>query len=96
MVDQREVEQAVYRLAPAGTKEVADLIGISRRSADLHLTLLDRHEKIWSKKVGPTKVWMHPRIMADPDPDRDTSAEEVPPRIFGAIYRESGRRSRFE
>jgi hypothetical protein len=87
MADQREMEQAVYRLAPAGTQEIADLIGISRQAADQRLRVLDYREHIWSKKVGPTKVWMHPRIMDDPDPERDTSAEDLEPRIFGDIYR---------
>lgn len=89
MADQQEVEQAVYRLTPAGTQEVAELIGISRQCMDARLRALDARENIWSKKVGPTKVWMHPRIMPDPDPDRDTSANGVRSRIFGDIYRVS-------
>lgn len=87
MADQREVEQAVYRLCPAGTQEVADLIGLSRQATALRLRALEYREHIWSKKVGPTMVWMHPRIMDDPDPERDTSAEDVAPRVFGDIYR---------
>lgn len=89
MADQREVEQAVYRLCPAGTQEVAELIGISRQAAAHRLRALDHRENIWSKKVGPTMVWMHPRIMDDPDPERDTSATDVVPRIFGDVYRAS-------
>ena len=89
MADQKEVEQAVYRLTPAGTQEVADLIGLSRQCTDARLRALDYREKIWSKKVGPTMVWMHPRVMRDPDPDRDTSAENVKSRIFGDVYRSS-------
>lgn len=87
MADQREVEQAVYRLTPAGTQEVAELIGISRQAAGHRLHALDHHENIWSKKVGPTMVWMHPRVMPDPDPERDTSADDVIPRVFGDVYR---------
>ena len=87
--DQREVEQAVYRATPAGTKEIADLIGLSQQCTAARLRALDVREKIWSKKVGPTMVWMHPRVMPDPDPDRDTSAEDVPGRIFGDVYRAS-------
>lgn len=89
MADQREVEQAVYRLCPAGTQEVADLIGLSRQATALRLQVLDHREHIWSKKVGPTMVWMHPRIMDDPDPEHDTSAEDVAPRILGDLYRAS-------
>jgi hypothetical protein len=89
MADQREVEQAVYRLCPAGTQEVADLIGLSRQATAHRLRSLDHHEHIWSKKVGPTMVWMHPRLMEDPDPERDTCAEDIAPRIFGDIYRAS-------
>lgn len=87
MADQREVEQAVYRLTPAGTAEVAELIGLSRQATMLRLRALDHREHIWSKKVGPTKVWMHPRIMDDPDPERDTSAEGLEARVFGDLYR---------
>lgn len=96
MADQQEVEQAVYRLTPAGTQEVADLIGLSRQCTDARLRALDIREKIWSKKCGPVMVWMHPKIMADPDPKRDTSADTVHSRIFGDVYRASRGRSLFE
>ena len=89
MADQKEVEQAVYRCTPAGTQEVADLIGLSRQCTAARLRALDVREKIWSKKVGPTMVWMHPRVMEDPNPERDTSAEDVESRIFGDVYRSS-------
>jgi hypothetical protein len=74
---QVDIEQAVYRFTPAGTSEVADLVGISRQAAYHRLRVLDEYEVIWSKDVGPTKVWMHPKIMADPDPDRNTSADNL-------------------
>lgn len=74
---QEEIEQAVYRLTPAGTSEVADLVGISQQAAYHRLRILDEYEVIWSKDVGPTKVWMHPKIMADPDPHRDTSMDNL-------------------
>ena len=54
MTDQHVVEQAVYRLTPAGTQEVADLVGISRQAAAPRLRALVHREHIWSKKVGPT------------------------------------------
>lgn len=59
-----DVLDAVYRLTPAGTAEVAELIGFSRQSADYRLRKLEEQGRIWSKKVGPTKVWIHPRVMS--------------------------------
>lgn len=87
MPSQEEIEQTVYRFAPVGTKEIAEVIGLSRQCTALHLHALERREKIWMKKVGPTNVWMHPRVMPDPDPDRNTDAADVPARIHGDIYR---------
>lgn len=87
MPSQEEIEQAVYRFTPAGTQEIAENIGLSRQSTAYHLEALVRREKIWKKKVGPTNVWMHPRVMPDPDPDRDTEATNIPDRIHGDIYR---------
>lgn len=87
IVDQREVVEAVWRVAPASTQEVADLLGISRQCMGYRLHALDTREKIWSKEIGPTRVWMHPHVMTDPDPDRDTSAEDVAARVFGDVYR---------
>jgi hypothetical protein len=63
---QHEVNQAVYRLSPAGTQEVADLVGVSREVADRRLRRLEDEGTIWAKKVGPTMVWMHPWIMREP------------------------------
>lgn len=82
-IDQREIERAVYRLAPAGTQEVADLVGLSRQATARRLRALDLREEIWSKKVGPTKVWMHPDVMADPDPGRDTDGALADPQVYG-------------
>jgi hypothetical protein len=87
MPSQEEIEQAVYRFTPAGTQEIAENIGLSRQCTAHHLHALARREKIWYKKVGPTNVWMHPRVMPDPDPERDTDASDVPDRIHGDIYR---------
>jgi len=87
MASQEEVEQAVYRFTPAGTQEIAEVIGLSRQCTAHRLHALERREKIWKKKVGPTNVWMHPRVMPDPDPDRDTDATDVAPRIHGDVYR---------
>ena len=61
-VDQGEVVNAVYRCTPAGTSEVAEILGISRQGARYHLEQLEEQDRIWSKKVGRTRVWMHPRV----------------------------------
>lgn len=60
-----EVNQAVYRLTPAGTTEVAELVGDSRQVVNRYLRQLEEQGTIWSKKVGPTTVWMHPWIMLE-------------------------------
>lgn len=46
MASQEKVEQAVYRLTPAGTQEIADLIGLSRQYTAHRLRALDFREKI--------------------------------------------------
>lgn len=68
IVDQREVAEAVFRVTPASTQEVADLLGISRQCMDHRLRALDFRENIWSKKIGPTMVWMHPARHGRPGP----------------------------
>ena len=65
-VDQREVKNAVYRCTPAGTSEIAEIIGVARQTADYHLQQLEEDDRIWSKKIGPTRVWIHPRVMRPP------------------------------
>jgi len=64
-----EVREAVYRHTPAGTKEVADVIGQSRPSTYHRLQHLEERDLVWSKKIGPTLVWIDARVL-----DR-----EVPP-----------------
>lgn len=59
----REIVRAVYRLTPAGTSEVAEVIGRSRQSAAYRLKRLEEDGPIWSKKVGPTRVWMHEDVL---------------------------------
>jgi predicted ArsR family transcriptional regulator len=61
-VTDEELTTAVKELTPAGTKEVAEHVGLSRQATDYRLQQLEdrhRHPRIWSKKVGPTKVWLH-------------------------------------
>jgi predicted transcriptional regulator len=82
----KEVEQAVYRFTPAATTEIAKAIGVSRQTADEHLQTLEQREVIWKKKVGPTNVWMHPRVMPDPDPDRDTDASKLTRGLPHGLY----------
>lgn len=61
----QEYKDAVRRLTPAGTQEVANVIGHSRQAADHRLRKLeDEGTTIWSKKVGPTRVWMHREVLA--------------------------------
>jgi predicted transcriptional regulator len=65
-LDQHKVNQAVYRLAPTGAQEVADLLGVSRQAVDRRLRQLEDDGAIWSKKVGPTRVWLHPWVLPEP------------------------------
>lgn len=61
-VSDRELKEAVKELTPAGTQEVADHIGLTRQAADYRLQQIeDRYSTpwVWSKKIGPTKVWLH-------------------------------------
>lgn len=58
----KELKEAVKKLTPAGTQEVADHVGLTRQAADYRLQKIeDRHPVpwVWSKKIGPTKVWLH-------------------------------------
>jgi len=59
----QEFSDAVYRLTPAGTSEVAEFVGMSRQAAEYRLKKLEDERRIWSKKVGPTRVWVHSRVM---------------------------------
>ncbi|MDB9235823.1 hypothetical protein [Halorubrum ezzemoulense] len=61
-VTDEELRAAVKDLTPAGTQEVADRVGLSRQGVDNRLRRIeDRHPSpwVWSKKIGPTKVWLH-------------------------------------
>lgn len=61
--DDQEFMNAVYRCTPAGTSEVAEIVGMTRQSAAARLKQLEERDWVWSKKVGPTRVWIHPRVM---------------------------------
>jgi hypothetical protein len=61
-VTDEELKAAVKDLTPAGTQEVTDHVGMSRGAADYRLQKIeDRYSNpwVWSKMVGPTKVWLH-------------------------------------
>lgn len=48
---------AVEQHEPAGTKEVADELGIARQGADYRLRRLEEEKKVSKKKVGNSLVW---------------------------------------
>ena len=52
-----EFIRAVAEHEPAGTKEVADELGIARQGADYRLRRLEENGKISKKKVGNSLVW---------------------------------------
>ncbi|WP_318566920.1 winged helix-turn-helix domain-containing protein [Salinigranum marinum] len=52
-----EVLDAVQKHEPAGTKEVADELGIARQSADYRLRRLLDEGRVSKKKVGNSLVW---------------------------------------
>ena len=52
-----DVIEAVAENDPAGTTEVADELGIARRSADYRLRRLLDDERVSKKKVGSSLVW---------------------------------------
>ena len=57
-----ELKEAVKELTPAGTQEVANHVGLTRQAVDYRLQKIeDRYSTpwVWSKKIGPTKVWLH-------------------------------------
>jgi len=58
-----EVREAVYRHTPAGTREIANVIGQSRPAAYHRLQHLEERGLIWSKKIGPTLVWVDARLL---------------------------------
>lgn len=61
-VSDEDLKATVKEMTPAGTQEVADYVGLSRQAVDYRLQKIeDRHSTpyVWSKKIGPTKVWLH-------------------------------------
>ncbi len=52
-----EFIRAVAKNEPAGTKEVADELGIARQGADYRLRKLEKEGQISKKKIGRSLVW---------------------------------------
>jgi predicted ArsR family transcriptional regulator len=52
-----EVIAAVKKHEPAGTSEVAEVLGIARQSADYRLRQLEERGMVSSKKIGRTLAW---------------------------------------
>lgn len=53
----REYLEAVADHEPAGTAEIADVIGVTRQSADQRLRALKDEGKLSSKKIGNSLAW---------------------------------------
>jgi predicted transcriptional regulator len=49
--------EAVGEKQPASTKEVAELVGCTRRNADYRLRSLEDAGKVTSKEVGNSLIW---------------------------------------
>ncbi|TKR25835.1 FaeA/PapI family transcriptional regulator [Natronomonas salsuginis] len=49
--------EAVSEKQPAATKEVADLVGCTRRNADYRLRRLEDEGKVTSKEAGNSLIW---------------------------------------
>jgi hypothetical protein len=61
-----EFLEAVGRLAPAGTKEVADAVGVTRQNADQRLRRLEDVGQVTSKKIGNSLAWNLSEDEAEP------------------------------
>lgn len=57
-ISDEEVLEAVRTHEPAGTREVAENLGIARQSADYRLRNLEEEGRVKSKKIGRELVWM--------------------------------------
>lgn len=52
-----EYINAVREHEPAGTKEIADVVGVARQSADYRLRQLEDEGAVRSKKIGNSLAW---------------------------------------
>jgi len=67
-----EYLDAVRENEPAGTSEVAEVVGVERQSADYRLRKLEDEGRVGSKMVGNSLVWMVKRnevSRTDTNPD---------------------------
>lgn len=53
----QEFLQAVADCGPAGTTEIAEVVGVTRQNADQRLRRLEADEKVTSKKIGNSLAW---------------------------------------
>ncbi|MFC6836980.1 helix-turn-helix domain-containing protein [Halomarina ordinaria] len=64
----KDVLAAVREHEPAGTQEVADVLGIERQSADYRLRRLQDAGAVASKKIGGSLAWR----IAETSPEETT------------------------
>jgi len=50
--------EAIRENSPASTSEIADYVGVTRQGADYRLRRLKEQNKVKSKMVGNSLVWM--------------------------------------
>lgn len=95
--DDPEYVRAVAEREPAGTKEVADAVGVTRQNADRRLRSLEDDGRLTSKKIGNTLVWSavdeaQPVRPVDPEDDfwdaetyegEEMSAEDIDDVLYG-------------
>lgn len=82
----REVLDAVAEHTPAGTAEVAGTLDVTRQAADYRLRRLREEERVRSKKVGGSLIWIaveEPTEEIDVEPDTDTRREPTTPDTDG-------------
>jgi len=53
----REFLDAVADREPAGTTEIAEVIGVTRQNADRRLRQLEADRRVTSKKIGRSIAW---------------------------------------
>jgi len=72
-----EYLDAVRDNEPAGTSEVAEVVGVERQSADYRLRKLEDKGRVNSKMVGNSLVWMVERSEASRTDTNPDGFEEV-------------------
>lgn len=60
-VTDEEIREAAKEHTPAGTQEIADAVGMTRQGVEYRLKQFDQRwqNPVYSKKIGPTRIWMH-------------------------------------